>query len=424
MSTKPVVSLEALAIDVKRDFGSALLAGVKKLRDAYETTKQTTKEDRENIQNIIKLGTGGGRKDAGINIVLNIWETPAPDAAIATMRWDGHQGTRPAIDGEYATTVMSKDGLDYLVDVDVKELSVKGKLCEEFIFQVYCSLGFVDRSAGWTDEEVTAILAHEVGHGFDVFITMGDYIALNYFLQDGVDVLMGNKQNRTQLKILDATWMAKNIPDPKIREQWANSRTPDIARRAILSAFKDLPRYHLYQNEQTAWRREEQMADLFVTRLGMGRALATGLHRMHKYFGYDINKSSGWLGNLLKILVMMTFLPITVLLIATQQEASAWDMGDRYDDPQERLVKIRRDLVNQLKNIKDTKLKPSIDADLRVIDGMLKEYDQSRTLFEELVYFFKPGVRRQAQYTEFEHNIEELFHNDLFVQAYRIKQLA
>lgn len=424
MSTKPVVSLEALAIDVKRDFAGALLAGVKKLRDSYESNKQTSKEDRENIENIINLGTGGGKKEAGMRVRLNIWETHAPDAAIATMRWDGHQGTRPAVDGVYTTTVMSKDGLEYLVDVDVKALTVTGKLCDEYVFDIYCSLGFVDRTYGFTDEEVTAILTHEVGHGFDVFITMGDYIALNYFLQDGIDVLLGTKQNKQQLKILDATWMAKNIPDPKAREAWANSRTPDTARRAILSAFKDIPRYHLYQNEQTAWRREEQMADLFTSRLGLGRPLATGLHKMHKICGYDINKSSSWLANFFKIILMTGFLPFTIAIIAGQMEASAWDMADRYDDPQERLLKIRRDLVNQLKNIKDTKLKPGIDQDLKVIDEMLKEYDQNRTLFEELVHFFKPSIRRQTQYTQYEHDLEELFHNDLFVQAYRIKQLA
>ncbi|MFO5795479.1 hypothetical protein, partial [Klebsiella pneumoniae] len=55
-----------------------------------------------------------------------------------------------------------------------------------------------------------------------------------------------------------------------------NDRTEGNIRKVILSSFKKAQRPHLTGDVQSR-KRDEQLADLFATRLGYGRPLVTAL---------------------------------------------------------------------------------------------------------------------------------------------------
>jgi hypothetical protein len=402
------ISNEVISIDVTREFGKLIEAQVEKIRRSWTDYRVIDPDMLRELSDIVK--------HTGLNV--KFISTPGVDAWMMTWNYAGHQGT--GFSQYWRADMTPKVGLKEVAKVDLKNLTVSGPMVDRVKFTCNIGQAFYNEAQGWTTKEVTGILLHECGHAFNVFTTLGDYIYLNYMLADGIDVVLGNKRNEFQLEVLDATWLAKNIPVDQ-RDQFANHRSPDVVKRAILSAWKKAPRHYLFDNPATALKREEQMADMFATRLGYGKALASGLHRLYKTFGAELDNSSSWLGLIAKLMLAVTFIPFTVLWLVFSTGASEMNGMDLYDNPQERINKIRKDLIFQLKHISDNSLKDGIAEDIKAVEDILAEYNLNRTFFDKLQQFFTPSLRREQALMKHEENLEDLMNNPLFVDAYRYK---
>jgi hypothetical protein len=405
------VSNEVISVDVSRDLGKLVQGQVAKMRKSYEISGTVSEDTLKGLSDIVKM--------TGLNVEFISTPGDHPDAWMMTFQYWGHQGTTWS---KYIPTekITSKDGLKYVTKVDLKNLTAKGPMVDELKFKSNCSQAFFVPANGYTDEEITGIILHECGHAFNLFVTLGDYIFLNYALTDGIDVALGNKRNEYNLEVLDHTWLEKNIPADQ-REEFVNSPSPDKVRRAILSTYKKAPRHYLFDNPTSAHKREEQMADLFATRLGYGRHVATGLHRMYKAYGFETDQRPTFLGNLLRMAAALVFLPFTILWLLTVSGDNDWNFAGRYDDPKERVLKIRMDLINQLKTIKDRTLISPIQADIDILDELLKEYHTGRNLYDYMAELASPKLRREKRLLTHEENLEALLNNSLFVEAHRFK---
>uniref|UniRef100_A0AB39CCL8 Virion structural protein n=1 Tax=Pseudomonas phage RVTF4 TaxID=3236931 RepID=A0AB39CCL8_9VIRU len=403
------ISNEVISVDVSRELGKLIQAQVAKMRRSYEVGGKVAEDTLKGLSDIVKM--------TGLNVEFISTPGPHPDAWMMTFMYWGHQGTTwSKYFPQEART--SKDGLKYVTKVDLKNLKVSGPMVDELKYKSNCAEAFFRPSNEFTDEEITGIILHEIGHAFNVFVTLSDYIWLNYMLSDGVDVLLGNKRNEYNLEVLDQTWVEKNIP-PKQRDEWANKRSPENIKRAILSLYKKAPRHYLYENPGSAHMREEQMADMFANRLGYGRYMIKGLDRMYKAYGMKTDYRSSWVGNLVRAAFLLVFLPFTLLWMITLTGTCDMDFGGRYDGTVERVEKVRLDLINQLKTIKDRTMAPAIQADIEAIDEILKDYHKGTNLFDWIGQFVSPQLRMETKLKVQEENIEHLLNNDLFYQAHR-----
>lgn len=407
MLRQVTISNEVISIDVSRELGKLIEAQIAKMRKCFEDTKLVSDALLKELSDIV-FTTG---------LRVEFVSSPYMDAWMFSPTFWGHHGTAWNSWG-ISINISSKDGIKNVGKVDLQKLTVSGKLTDDMKFKACIGNGFF--TAGFTDAEITAILLHEIGHGFNTFVTLGDYIYLNYMLSDGIDILLGNKRNELKLEILDHTWVVNNL-DKDEREAFINSPSPASARRAILSVWKKAPRHYLFANPVSAHKREEQMADMFTSRLGYGRALVMGLDRMHKQFGYAIDERPSWWGDLLRISAMIVFIPITLMYVMTVSGTNSMKFADRYDKPKDRLNKIRMDLITQLKNIKNKSLLPIIQEDIDVIDEILKEYHTASNAFDKLAELASPNLRKERRLLEHEENLESLLNNDLFVTAQRFK---
>lgn len=405
------ISNEVISVDVSRELGKLVQAQVAKMRSSYELTGVVSTESLKGLGDIVKM--------TGLNVEFISTTGPHPDAWMMTFQYWGHQGTTWS---KYfpSESMTSKDGLKYVTKVDLKKLKATGPMVDELKFKSNCATAFFVPANGYTDEEITGIILHEIGHAFNLFVTLGDYIYLNYALTDGIDIVMGNKRNEYNLEIVDHTWLLKNIPAEQ-REEFANSPAPDKIRRAIISTYKKSPRHQLFDNPGSAHKREEQMADLFASRLGYGRHVATGLHRMYKSFGMSTDTRASWYGNLLRMAFAVLFLPITIIWLMTVSGTNDLNFGGRYDEPKERVQKLRMDLITQLKAIKDRSLVSGIQADIDALDELLKEYHTGRNLYDYMAELASPVLRREQRLITHEENLESLLNNTLFVEAHRYK---
>lgn len=403
------ISNEVISVDVSRELGKLIQAQIAEMRKSCKDTGIISPGTLKTLGDIVGM--------TGINVTFVT--TEYVDAWMFSPTYYGHGGTAWS-DNNYKVVVASKDGIQRSAKVDIAKLKVSGDLVGEIKFTSCIGSGFFKPEYGFTDEEITAIILHEIGHAFNIFITLSDYIYLNYMLSDGVDVLLGNKRNTYNLEVLDHTWIEKNIAKD-LREEYVNNRTPGNARRAILSTWKKAPRHYLFANNATAHMREEQMADMFATRLGYGRPLASGLHRMFKQFGYEFDQRPSLVGNIVRLAIALAFFPFTLIWMLAVSGTNELQFGDRYDNPKERLNKIRLDLINQLKSIKDRSVIASIQSDIDALDVLLKEYHNGRTLFDSLADFASPVLRRESRLKTHEENLESLLNNDVFVAASRYK---
>lgn len=358
----------------------------------------------------------------GLEIEFYLFSTnmSASGFIVTQTGWKGHGGTKYT-----NASPVTMNTLDEIMttQIDLAAGKVSGKLSNMLRFQISCAMGLFTDFLGFTAAETTAAILHEIGHAFSSFASIGEYVYLNYYLTEGIDILQGKKVNKYKVEILDEKWLADNIPEEQ-RDDFVNNRNESTARRAILSAYKKVARGHLSDNGLTSKRRDEQMADMFPTRLGYARPLATLLAKIDRFDpgGMQRNEST-WFGETLRTMAMAVFFPVTAFLILMHDPLNAKDNDSRYDNSLERLMKIRRDLIQQLKILGNSVENSHIAEDIEVIDKLAKSYTSNRTMFDEAVTFFRPALRKMEQNAKHEEQLEELLNNDLFLNIFKLKQL-
>lgn len=412
------IALEMLSTGVKNSVGKDIEAWVTTCREIHKTGKGSLTEAHQVIEDLVRAKTG-------LRIKLHIL---ADDLNINAGVWTdigafGHLGSRYYNNPSLKVLFSSDQGLKMVTEIDLKTAKVSGGLSEHLVFNIYFSTGVLCDILGFTVDEVTAFFLHELGHGFDMFMNLGEYVWLNYFLTEGIEVLQGKKPNKYKVEVLDDAWIMKNIPE-ELKDDFTNNRSEDTIRRAIMTTYKLAPRHHLTENGLASKLRDEQMADNFVSRLGYGRPLVTGLVRMDKYYSNSVTRLySTWWAQSLKLMCMIVYAPITALMIAMYNPLDDLNIEARYDTLDQRLLKVRRDLIQQLKIIGRVSAGNQLVDDIAVIDDLLKDYNKSRDVFDMAVTFFRPALRKQQQNLKAEQDLELLMNNDLFLSAFKLKNM-
>ncbi len=311
----------------------------------------------------------------------------------------------------------------------------RAKVTGQFTKIPFCLLlprPFFEGVLDLTPEEITAFILHEVGHAFFSLATLGEYVLLNYFLTDGVEVLMGKKPNTYRVEVLDHAYIKRQLSKDEA-ERLQQDPTEANYRRALLIAHRRTPRTHLV-SRQGGVKRDEQLADMFASRMGFSRALATGIYkgtknrdsRFHRTTLTNLKVETGKfllagvaIGGSLMVPVLS---PVLVLFYFIVEWADSHNGGD-YDNDYQRLVKLRQDLVAQLRHTSSSpQYRTKLDDDIKAIDALLKTMKDRNTTMMALGHLLIPGYRRGRQQLKHEELLESLLNNDLFVQAERFRR--
>lgn len=434
--SKETVSLELLIAKAKRQLGIRIEAVVEKWIERREFTYFYTSEQLLELQKIVK-------DEMGVNVEFEFYDSPSINAAVGIVRIPGHSGSAYCGPGTKAVTVVSRDLPQELrkIKIDLDKGKITGTLLDDFKNKVTMFTGLIQHPIGITAEEVTAAIIHELGHVWNQYFTLGDYVWLNYYLQDGLEVLQGTKPNIYKLEILTEAGLEKFCDDKEALAEMRKAPTAKNVRRVILMAFQKAPRHHLTASDnRTSWLREEQLADLFASRMGYARASVTLQAKMDKVYGSRYRMSSTAFAftevakvvlntaALLTTISAMAFPPI--LLVALVMRITAFNMGPGddplvYDNDMERNVKFRRDLVAQLKVLgKDKGLEEKILADIAMVDDVLAVYRKNTTAWESIQILINPDIRRNRHQRAREEDLEMLLNNDLFVAAAKFNTLS
>lgn len=433
MSDVLQISQEFLKIGGNRTLGPQLLAKVEHLLEKYSTSKFLTPPEFHDLQDLIQ-------KETGLNIKLEYFVCPDMMLGIFCPVFSGHNGISGR--SEFGSMSMrDKDLTDNILKstVDLEKGRVMGEFTKVPFQMLIPSMLFEGK---FSAEELTAGILHEIGHAFFAVATLGEYTWLNYYLTDGMDVLLGKKPNRYKVELLNYDYLAQNVDDQKQREQLLSDPSEKNLRRAVLEACYKQPRNHLTTNVvRGSIKRDEQLADVFAMRMGFTRPLATFMDKVQRSSGAPgkryLRSRTGFLAmEMVKALSVFTSSLVGVglayptlglslfLPLAVHGWVKTDGSGSRvYDNPTERLVKMRRELVTQIKDLAVTPTaKLALDEDLKVLDNLLDKRNQYMSLWEAIGYTLAPGARREHYRLKHEELLEGLLANDLFVQANRFNQ--
>lgn len=403
------IANEVISINANRDLGPLIEKTVSKMTYSYRKLGTIPVELTNELRDIIQT--------VGFKTEVMIDPSPLPSAGCALESFDGNSSIEFNKTKADVIQHWIMSNINESLVVDLVKVKVSGTLTQKIYIRFIITEGLLSVQTGLSTSEITAVILHEIGHAFDTMMCLGQYAYYNFALSEGVDILLGNKLNKHKLQVLDIEWIKKNVQKEDY-QAFVEAPTPANATRVILGGLTKDVRGYLYANSAGSWKRNEQLADQFATRLGYGRELISANYKLdHMGMTSKEYRRYKTILNAVSIGSMLIGFPIVIGYLIMESDAGT--SGDTYDNPIDRVKRIRMDMVAQLKNITDPVRKASIAADIAAADAMISSYMAEPGLFQRLADWVKPYRRQALANMKHEQNLEQLLNNQLFVTAYQ-----
>lgn len=406
---KPTVSKEAYNFNLKTKLAMVLQVQIAKMCEFYRMFKTI---DDKHVDELTKLL----KEQTGIRFTTTIHTGKNLIAAIHVTSLEGHSGVKNYRD---LITMVTEKGFSSVISIDLEELRVSGKMVDMFNMTLHLSYGLFETFLAHPRQLVGLIL-HEVGHPFNFFLGLGDYVYVNYMLTDGTKILMGEKRTTQKVMIVDHTFLTKQIKDPKEQHEFMNTRSEDDVKKVVLSTLRAHPRPYLFYGTKNDSKRDEQLADVLPTRLGYGKDLIEALLTIDKTSPKLFqSKLSFWLMELQRLpIFLLGVIPMAAMLFVLGDS-----YAEKYDKPWNRIDRIRRDLIAQLKVTTLPEIRDSLIKDIDALEEIAKQYTRNEGMIDGLLYFINRDFRRGYQMDSHERTLESLLNNNMFVLSQKLSQL-
>lgn len=278
-------------------------------------------------------------------------------------------------------------------------------------------------------EEVAAILIHELGHAFTTFEYLGKTVMTGLVISGSVRSTAGITDTKQRTKvIMKATNDSKIMVDEAFVEKTIAKHGENsdlILLTEHVKNLNSLTKTNVYDS-----RNCEQIADQFAVKHGAGPALAKALEKLHK-FSYNINYRSTYMYVTLEVMKIISTMFFAGVMIASGPFTMGFGLillmshipgAKIYDDPKDRLIFLKRQLIDDLKklNMQDVKNKDQIKDIVDSIECIEARIDDVKDRKTWAVAFWDavtPWGRNREQQEAKAKKLEESLNNDLFVKA-------
>lgn len=418
--------LEAIAVQQDKALGNALMAWVAKARAEYGTVRNEWSDaTKVEFRDIIATHTG-----MLINIELLVNDNTVGAYFLHPYREHLLNGARSRVKqfgGVYADMY---DWFTGVGSIDFKTGRVSGAFTT-LVNNVFLCGGLVSPDSIMTVEEVVAAILHEIGHCFTSLSTIEYLVYTNYYLTDGIEAILAG-DGRFETKVVDAAKvMAKYVTDDELMAVVLSGNATTADWTKVITMAVSAKRREQLGTAGMSERRDEQLADFYCVRQGYGRAMVTYAAKAFKFEKYDAIKTRDEFAKvqLMKTLVSGAFVgvsavagPVVLGIVVCLFLATIRTAGDLenvyYDRAKPRLVKIKNDMVFQLRQPGLTKsFRDTLVEDIKAIDVVIGKLNDYRTAAELVSNFSNPKYRSRYQRRHQEEQLENLLNNNLFVTA-------
>lgn len=285
--------------------------------------------------------------------------------------------------------------------------------------------------------EITAIILHELGHAFYACYYSDRTDRTNQILASIVRHLNNTETGDIEYIYREASKISSNIKKEEIDKMINGPRT--VASASFFKVVSEIVRSQTVNDtyNETAF---EQRADNFASRFGYGKSLILSLEKIST--GLDekslIVRTFVHLTSTASTLILCFLLGVSILaanflgiiifgfyttiLFTLSRE----DIRDyTYDDLKIRYLRVRQDIIDQLKEIKDDKevVKQMLD-NIYTIDEAVKSTTVVRTFPAIVSNFIFSGARQAVKSIHEQQFLEALASNDLFVKSAELRLKA
>lgn len=280
----------------------------------------------------------------------------------------------------------------------------------------------------FSEDELAAVLLHEIGHLITYYEYLVRTITLNYVL-DGISKSIDNSDSvDKRTSILISASKALKL-DQKDLDKLATTNSKETVACVFLSKAIEESRSILGNNiyDLNSW---EFLADDYATRHQAGKNLVTAFDKIYraggdiafrgtgKYIAFEAAK----LALIVIGLMATTFSLGALLFFASFLMVNSDSDNPIYDKPEARMRRVRAQIIE---NLKDNRLPNEtinrLKEDIEVIDNIMKEVDDKRQFFGVIYDFFSSKDRNEILLQQ---ELEQIANNDLFIKAASFKLLA
>lgn len=424
--TRAIASMESIDFQRKKTFFNELTQVVGKLRKENNPIKFDSSGE---IPSIVK-------KHTGLTIEsVSIYESMGLSASISIFPMSkhttmAHKNMRKAIERRGSAILNNLTGT-----VDLKESRVSGMFAE-LPSTLHLSTGLIYGRA-LEDDEVAAVILHEIGHAFTCFEYLVMTTTRSVVLANATEEFFSTKDKSKRIAVLVNVQRDEglDIDDTEaLLELETDSEGKKVFQCLIETARLKKDRVET-GNSIYGGRAPEQLADQFAARHGAARSLAIALDKVHKSQSrrslrspiknvYIETSRAALL--LLMPLAAITYWPANIL-IASAIIGMAGSSADTavYDDDRERLIKMRSSLIDQAKD-KDLpkEISMAIPEDVKYIDGIIEKYHDNKSFFDVMFRFASRAYRNKLSAIEVQNELERLSSNDLYLSAVQLKNIT
>ena len=297
------------------------------------------------------------------------------------------------------------------------------------------------RDTRFTPAEMASIILHELGHLVTYIEYMARVLTMNQILAATSSVCLESDSFDMREQIIAESAKAlnvevdskkiANIADPKKRSETA---TVTLLTARVEKAHSTTGT-NIY--DVRSW---EQLADVYATRHGAGRDLATGLDKIYRMYGSAAVIS--WpqfmametlkvcvTGGVIVGSVALAAVGLGVFMVYPAAMLLMFIANDTnrkiYDDPEQRIASIRRQVTEELKLKHLTPARRKIIlADLDVITLLEAELHDKTGFFDVLSNYLIPWHYSSFKKEQTQKQLEEMVSNPLFITAAQIKSIG
>lgn len=318
--------------------------------------------------------------------------------------------------------------------VDTKNCKVSG-FFSQLISTIYLNKQILTNTL-FSNEEITAILLHEIGHIFCYYEYLDRTYSTNQILFSSFKLCTSSDNFKKREYYISLT--ADQL-DIKVNSSILAKEQNETVFNTLI-ALKSAKRESELNSVEYDTTSSEQLADQFATRCGAGLYLVKALEKIYltNYPTYKYKKqlTLGCSNVQAAIvcfaeLVEKAFKQINnslisgLILLCSNSESIPKKNLAFYDDEVVRLKRIKEDLIQQLKLNLSNDDKQNIIKQINGINFIINIYDRNKNILSNIFdcLFRSKFVKNANNQMALQRQLEELSANDFFIHAENFKNL-
>ena len=310
------------------------------------------------------------------------------------------------------------------VKIDLNKAKISN-LPNEYNLFIMVDLFMLIRKYKLTGRELSAVLLHEIGHGFT-------HLEYSYRTVKNTTLLIDNIRdsiNSGKSKLESFNLVYKNILKGDEDISKVNEYT------AIIKIFDKYMQNNMLMNmnDRHSFTDSEQLADQFANRFGVGDALVTSLAKLHGDFNRGPRNPSleillsvislaiilvGLLFSLVLLPIFLIFIIIVLLVGGPDSNANVYDTKIR------RYQRIKNDMIKIIRTTDlDNSIIKTIIEEIDIVDKIMEKSKSEITLMDKIADKFFPFNSKISNFKKLEELLEDMSENNLYLASNKLRTL-